>query len=363
MSKAIATLLCALFLLLCTVHAREEIIKDKQGMDCFVYLPDTTDPSVTYQLLVGVHGAGGKGKGAAGLQNWAQRGDVIVIGPSFETKGEHPYQNGDGIHAEKLIALFDTLKKSHKLRDKMFLHGFSGGSQFVHRFTMLHPKLVCGVSAHSGGTWATDNYGRIDKAAKNIPFAISCGQKDTGKAFPDAPYNRLEWYGRFQQELEKEKFCYIGNTWPDVGHSISAGAWDLMRQCFQLTTGLPGMSEKEETTISPDWKNPIRQTMAKPSGVPHKTPQETEAGMEKMIQAAFKKADAGHVPDDMLVGFMRKYPPALWKEKPGSAKLLAQCERAAKAWYEAAKTKGLWDDGNRRQFLRFTEGLEIPTDG
>jgi len=91
--------------------AAETVIKDEQGMDCFVYTPDPVDPAKTYQLVVGVHGAGGKGGGAAGMKDWANRGDVIVIGPSFETKGERPYQNGDGIHAEKLIDLFETLKK------------------------------------------------------------------------------------------------------------------------------------------------------------------------------------------------------------------------------------------------------------
>jgi hypothetical protein len=50
------------------------------------------------------------------------------------------------------------------------LHGFSGGSQFTHRFAMLHPKLVCGVSAHSGSTWATDGYGEFSLMYFVCPF-------------------------------------------------------------------------------------------------------------------------------------------------------------------------------------------------
>lgn len=253
------TSLLALFLLsslsFLNSWARELVIKDLQGMDCFVYLPENPSPGKTYQLVVGVHGAGGNGKGAAGMKDWAQRGDVIVIGPSFVTKGEKPYQMGDGIHAEKLIALFKTLQKEHKLRETMFLHGFSGGSQFVHRFAMLNPKMVCGVSAHSGGSWATDGYGAIEPAAKKIPFALSCGEKDTQKSFPEAPWNRLEWFRRFQAEMQKKGFPHVGKSWPGVGHSMSEGAWSLTRQCFQLATGLPGRSATEKEPLDPDWKN------------------------------------------------------------------------------------------------------------
>lgn len=61
---------------ICCAHAfaAENIIKDSQDMECFVYTPDVIDPAVTYQLVVGVHGAGGKGGGAAGMKNWANRG-------------------------------------------------------------------------------------------------------------------------------------------------------------------------------------------------------------------------------------------------------------------------------------------------
>ncbi|MGB1128422.1 MAG: hypothetical protein ACPG4K_00130 [Haloferula sp.] len=244
-----------IILLSMTCHAGEKVIVDEQGMNCHVYTPDKIDPAKTYQLLVGVHGAGGKGNGAAGLKGWAKRGDVIVIGPSFQTKGKRPYQNGDGPHAEKLIKMFKQLQKDYRLEDTMFLHGFSGGSQFCHRFAMLHPQYVCGVSAHSGGSWATDGFGKISIRARTIPFAISCGEKDTGKAWGDAKFNRVKWYERFRDEIDKKGFCHAGAIWPETGHRMSPGAWDLMKQCFQLATGLPGASATEEVVIGDKWKN------------------------------------------------------------------------------------------------------------
>lgn len=339
--------------------AAETIIKDKQGMDCFVYTPDVIDPAVTYQLVVGVHGAGGKGGGAAGMKGWANRGDVIVIGPSFETKGERPYQNGDGIHAEKLIDLFETLKKTYKLRDKMFLHGFSGGCQFTHRFTMLNPKWVCGVSAHSGGTWATDNYGEISTKAKDIPFAISCGEKDTGFSFGGALFGRLDWYKRFEKEMDEKKMCYIGGTWPDVGHNMSAPAWDFAKQCFQLATGLPGESATQEVVISDAWKNLDNLPKKPRSTTPAAPNKPSQAEVDKMVPAAFKKADTEKIPDDALIVFMKKYPPALWKDKPGSEKLLEQCKTAATSWQAAAKEKNMWNDSLKLQFSQFTAGLDM----
>jgi hypothetical protein len=64
-----------------------------------------------------------------------------------------------------------------------------------------------------------------------------------------------EWYGRFSDEIAGKKFCHIAASWPGVGHNISPGAWDLVRQCFQLATGLPGKSATEEVEISAEWKN------------------------------------------------------------------------------------------------------------
>lgn len=357
--KPLTSMIIASVFALTAVTAGEIIIKDSQAMDCFVYTPDPIVAETTYQLVVGVHGADGQGNGAAGMKDWAKRGDVIVIGPSFETKGERPYQNGDGVHAEKLIELFETLKKDYKLHDKMFLHGFSGGSQFVHRFAMLHPDHVCGVSAHSGGTWATDGYGEISASAKKIPFAISCGEKDTGKAFPEAPFTRIEWFGKFRDEIEQKRFVHIAASWPENGHSISAGAWDLAKQCFQLSTGLPGESATKQAAISSDWKN-MEDVTKVPLSAP-RAPSFNQAELDKMTRAAFAKADAEEIPDDKLIIFMRKYPPILWKDKPGSEKLLKQCKRAADLWYAAAKSNGLWKGAAKDEFNRYTQGLEIKT--
>ena len=340
--------------------AAEEVIKDAQGMDCHVYLPDDFDASKTYQLIVGVHGAGrSSGKGAGGMAGWAKRGDVIVIGPAFQTKGQRPYQNGDGPHADKLIKLFKELGDKYKLNDKMFIHGFSGGSQFAHRFAMNHPTYVCGVSAHSGGSWATDGYGNMSTSAKKIYFAISCGEADTGKSFGSAPWGRLDWYKRFEKDMDSKKFTYIGKTWPKVGHRGSPGVQDLLKQCFQLSTGLPGQSATEKVEISPDWKNLAgapKPKIASNTGSSNK-PYVDPNKLRKAANAAFAIADKETVPDEKLVYFMENYPPVLWKNMAGSAKLLAQCEAAAARFKKQAENNGNFNGDLKRRYEKFTNGL------
>jgi hypothetical protein len=117
--------------------------------------------------------------------------------------------------------------------------------------------MTC-VTAFAGEEAIKDSQGMdcfVSTSAKSIPFAISCGEKDAAKSFPDAPFTRIEWYGRFRDEIAANKFCHIAASWPGVGHNISPGARDLARQCFQLATGLPGQSATEEVKISAEWNN------------------------------------------------------------------------------------------------------------
>ena len=77
-------------------------------------------------------------------------------------------------HEAKLSELIARLRQNWNLHPKIFLHGFSAGAQFSHRFAFHHPELVAAVSAHSGGSWAMlDGDDRINPAAKHIPFTVS----------------------------------------------------------------------------------------------------------------------------------------------------------------------------------------------
>jgi predicted esterase len=242
-----ALLICVAMLLHEAALAKEIAGKDAEGRDYWLYVPDEIDPDKTYTLVVGVHGYRGKGKGAAGYANWINRHDVIVLGPTYDSDGYQYLQKGSDQQTLDLIA---KLRKDYKLHEKIFIAGFSGGSQYAHRFAMKYPELVAGCAAHSGGTWATGHYAERAKPnpkARGVLFVISCGEKDTQKSFAQAPFGRLEWAKRYEKMLEEGGFLYDAQYWPNVAHRQSAGARQQTLDCFIASTQLlPELAEEKD---------------------------------------------------------------------------------------------------------------------
>ena len=234
------------------VLAKEIQAKDAQGRDYWVYTPDTIDPDKTYTLVVGVHGARGNGKGAAGHAGWVNQHDVIVLGPSY-VNDDGAFQYLGGNTDKQTINLFKQLSKEYKLHKKLFIAGFSGGSQYAHRFAMKYPDLVAGCAAHSGGTWATGDYPRGEEPnpqARGVLFVISCGEKDTKKSFGEAPFGRLEWAKKYETMLDKGGFIYDAQYWPGVGHNYAKGARQQTEDCFIASTQRLPEYESERDAIA-----------------------------------------------------------------------------------------------------------------
>lgn len=212
-------------------HAGEFVIKDKDGADCQVYTPNKIDKNKTYWLVVGVHSLNGNGKGgAAPFKSWPDKYDCIVMGPTF-TQG---YQRGNGSHAEKVLDLRKKLSKEYKLHERIFLHGFSAGAQFSHRFTFNNPEMVAGLSAHSAGSWATGGpWGSINTDAKHIPMCISCGELDTVKSTPDSPMTRLVWYKEFEKQLQQNHFAVTSKVIPQTKHRQTKQCILMAEECFK----------------------------------------------------------------------------------------------------------------------------------
>ncbi len=233
-----------------TAHAAETTLKDSEGRSAYLYTPtDTPEKNKTYWLAIGAHGGGGDGKKAGGIADWA-KDDVIVLGPSFsvaekdgdeeKTLPPEAYQMAGPAHVEKVKALIAEVAKIWKIHPKVFLHGFSAGAQFVHRFAMKEPELVAGVSSASAGTWSTRGFGEINPAASRIPFAISCGQYDQkkSKAISGAPLSRLEWMHEFAEALHKAHFDVEARVIPNIGHKHSDDTSAFAATAFQRAKAL-----------------------------------------------------------------------------------------------------------------------------
>ena len=208
---------------------KESKHKCAAGREYYLYTPGKIQKGKKYWLVVGVHGYKGNGKGAAGLANMVKNGECIVLGPTFPSNG---YQYLQLDTAKQLIDIFKDLKSKYNLHNGMILHGFSGGSQYVSRFAMIHPELVAGCSAHSGGTWGSV----FNSSAVKVPFAVSCGQRDTSKMISQCKLGRLDWAKQYFKALVKNDFCTKALWIPRIGHQASPAMTKLFLECYHLST-------------------------------------------------------------------------------------------------------------------------------
>jgi predicted esterase len=174
----------------------------------------------------------------ARLLPWVGSDKVIALAFS----GYHsllPVEGADEA-AKRLVERFEWIKQRYNVHDRMFLSGHSAGAQFAHRFAFRHPELVVGVWANAAGSWSgVEGWGEINDQARKIPFLLSCGELDTGKAFGgEAPYGRLDWMKHFAEDLKKRGFVVRTQIWPDKAHKGPSfeDNGPLIRECFLLST-------------------------------------------------------------------------------------------------------------------------------
>lgn len=309
-------------------------------------------------VAVDVHGAGGlrNDKAGPGLAKLLGPEPVIVIVPSF-TDG---YQAGDGKWAEQLIDNFKTVAENHEVHDRMFIRGHSGGAQFAHRFAFTEPKHVIGVSATSAGSWAcAGGYGKISSRAKDIPFAIGCGEKDTALSVSGSAHNRIEWYRLFAEELEKSGFVVCGETWPGVGHGVPAGLYlASLKECFLLATqGIEPTSGK--------WKGDIGKLASERrreyGGPSAEASNRAATANHAELSAANRQIVSGNTPDvSATLRFLVKHPAPGWAELEQYAALKAHCKRTAEQYLKEKAAGGNPLAGAELEnFRKVTKGLNL----
>ncbi len=129
-----------------------------QGLDCWVVVPEKLKRNLP--PLVAVHGVGRGAKNQAALHmERATAQGRMVIAPLFDEKAWAGYQRmaTRGRRPDlALLTLLETVSFVWGVNTrKVSLFGYSGGAQFAHRFAMLHPHRLEGLTVCSAGwyTW------------------------------------------------------------------------------------------------------------------------------------------------------------------------------------------------------------------
>lgn len=144
-----------------------------RGVPYYLYVP--AKPRADAMPLVSVHGISrNASEHAAAFGPLAEATGKVVIAPRFSTRGCRRYQRVlDDCRADKaLLTTLDSAAADIGIAvDRFDLFGFSGGSQFAHRFAMLHPERVNRLALASAG-WYT-------LPTRHYPFPVA--------AAPDSP--------------------------------------------------------------------------------------------------------------------------------------------------------------------------------
>jgi len=170
----------------------------------YFYLPATK--VVPSNVIVSVHGISRNiDEHIWAMRSWADKYGVALIMPLYDKMDFHDYQrlgrNGHGPRADiPLIRILNEVEENFGINtQKIDLFGFSGGAQFSHRFSLLHPQRVSRLGIASAGwyTWP-DNRQAYPMGTANtlglqnaeidlegmlqIPTCIFVGERDTKRS-------------------------------------------------------------------------------------------------------------------------------------------------------------------------------------
>lgn len=189
-----------------------------QRFSYFAYIPKAYDRAAPQDmpLVVAIHGTE---RGAQTYRDamvaFAERTQSIILAPLFPCgiidptdMDNYKFIKFHNIRFDRvLLAIVDEAAKKYGIRNRNFyIHGFSGGGQFCHRFFYLHPDRLLGLSIASPGritypypaiAWPEGLAGfqqqfgaEIDhQALKKVPVQMLVGELDT-EDLGETPYGK-----------------------------------------------------------------------------------------------------------------------------------------------------------------------------
>jgi len=134
-----------------------------------VYIPESGGRGAS--VFVTTHGVSRNFEEHATLfAPYAEKYGVVLVAPSFTADGNAGYQRLEGADQilEAIVAEVGLLTGATTA--KFFMFGFSGGAQFTHRYTMVHPDRVSGAVVGAAG-WYT-----FPDSATAYPYGMGPGE-------------------------------------------------------------------------------------------------------------------------------------------------------------------------------------------
>lgn len=164
-------------------RAKVQKVELKGLLDYYLYLPKNISESS--RVLVSVHGISRNAKThVQRFASLAEQYGVIVVAPYFSEHRFPDYQRlgrtGLGLRADKALdsVLSDVTRLTGVMTDQVYMFGFSGGAQFVHRYLMAYPDRVVSAALGAAG-WYT-----FPDVSVRFPYGIK-----NNKRLPDLRFD------------------------------------------------------------------------------------------------------------------------------------------------------------------------------
>jgi predicted esterase len=191
-----------------------------QPVDYYLYVPKAYTADKEWPLFVGIHGAGGTGLDCWNLwQRYAEKEGFILLCPSIPGDASGFYQD---VGENTVWSAIGEVKKEYRVKQQMFLSGFSAGAFFIQGFTYHYPQYVSGLSILSAGVY-------LDPGMFSylIPMLVVIGDRD----HPDS----VQGSSFFVSNLQLYGFDVQYVVLPGVGHVVTNEGIRLTIELFRKT--------------------------------------------------------------------------------------------------------------------------------
>lgn len=216
----IALIGLAIYIVLLSVPKDPNNYRHTQPVEYYLYVPKAYTADKEWPLFVGIHGAGGNGLDCWNLwQAHAEKEGFILLCPTIP--GDANGFRMD-VGENTVWSAIGEVKKDYRIKQRMFLSGFSAGAFFIQGFTSHYPQYVSGLSILSSGMYLDPRL-----FAELVPMLVVIGGSDhsTAVATSELFVNDLKYFG----------FDVQYKVMPGVGHAVTREGITLTIDVFRKT--------------------------------------------------------------------------------------------------------------------------------